>query len=788
MSLWGLTAQSGDDAVKVLVRVRPPSDAELLSGRPRCLQVAADHRALEVRPHLGAAPRTLPFDAVADESASQAEVFETVGRPLAEQCVAGRNGAVFVYGQTGAGKTHTMHGPPRGGPEGRGLAPRMMEYLFALIEIERAEASQAAEQDARERAAGDRTRREKKQKKEQRRQQRKQAAADGDQGGGKEDGAAAVVEKSSESVANDLSTDGDDGDDDDDDDDDEDELSSMSSDGGDADGGSDAAGGGGGDNGDGTPVSGSDPATATATAAASVPRFHVECSFIEIYNENIFDLLHDPRAPPAATPLQRREAHRRMRELESADRDPWRAIAMAMSDTRGSRQRELPGMDTSMHAGESPLKLRKAGVLTSRNTVETLRGVPALRLREDRSRGTYVEGMNSISVESPAEAMQVLLEGERNRAIGETTMNRLSSRGHTVFTFTVTVSELKNGIEERRSSRMHLVDLAGSERIHAQQQIVSKLQKAESASINKSLVALGSVIAALSKHAGKHPDRRVARFVPYRLSKLTHLLKDALGGNSRTCMIANVTASELHAGETISTLTFASRAKEIRTRSEVASASVTKEELMAQVQRLSRELLLERVRVRALSDLRCRSCGAGFGDTTGQGGPHPSGKSLGGGGGGGADANAAAVAALLGQGSAASGAGAGAGAGAGSSAPSPYAAPVASSSSSSSSAHNQQLPGHTHNQNQNQQQRRSPNRPLPSLSPRRSKDRGDPAVDSGRGSAAVSETGSGSTIPTDVPRPQQSDSTAAPTVVVTPRHHEDPAPTPKPRRRGGGRD
>jgi len=135
-------------------------------------------------------------------------------------------------------------------------------------------------------------------------------------------------------------------------------------------------------------------------------------------------------------------------------------------------------------------------------------------------------------------------------------MNEKSSRSHSVFTIHVESKEISKGVTLIRKSRFHMVDLAGSERQKASNSNGDRLK--EGCNINRSLSILGNVINGLvEKSNGKQ------RYIHYRDSKLTFLLKDSLGGNSRTSIIANIPSTSLCFQETLSTLKFANRAKQI---------------------------------------------------------------------------------------------------------------------------------------------------------------------------------------------------------------------------------
>jgi kinesin family protein 15 len=209
-------------------------------------------------------------------------------------------------------------------------------------------------------------------------------------------------------------------------------------------------------------------------------------------------------------------------------------------------------------------------------------GHGGLRLREDATRGIYVEGLHHEDVGTAEEATRLLQRGAAHRAVGSTAMNSHSSRSHLVFTLAVQAThEADDGIRRVRTALLHLVDLAGSERQRDTQATGARLR--EACHINRSLSALGNVITALTSGGGQSRPIKAnpgalsalpsavpsaggsaATHVPYRNSKLTLLLKDSLGGNSKTCIIATISPLERCFAETLSTLKFAQRAKLIR--------------------------------------------------------------------------------------------------------------------------------------------------------------------------------------------------------------------------------
>ena len=154
-------------------------------------------------------------------------------------------------------------------------------------------------------------------------------------------------------------------------------------------------------------------------------------------------------------------------------------------------------------------------------------------------------------------------EGTANRTIAATNMNATSSRAHTIVTINL-VQKYKNetGKEMSKSSLINLVDLAGSERADATGATGDRLK--EGAAINLSLTSLGNVIAALADNSSGKNVR-----VPYRDSQLTKLLMNALGGNSKTIMIAAISPADINYDESLSTLRYADRAKQIKTKATV---------------------------------------------------------------------------------------------------------------------------------------------------------------------------------------------------------------------------
>ncbi|XP_019657131.2 kinesin-like protein KIF16B isoform X1 [Ailuropoda melanoleuca] len=212
-----------------------------------------------------------------------------------------------------------------------------------------------------------------------------------------------------------------------------------------------------------------------------------------------------------------------------------------------------------------------------------------LRVREHPKEGPYVEDLSKHLVQQYGDVEELMDAGNINRTTAATGMNDVSSRSHAIFTIKFTQAKFDSEMPCETVSKIHLVDLAGSERADATGATGVRLK--EGGNINKSLVTLGNVISALadlSQDAANPLVKKKQVFVPYRDSVLTWLLKDSLGGNSKTIMIATISPADVNYGETLSTLRYANRAKNIINKPTINEDANVKliRELRAEIARL----------------------------------------------------------------------------------------------------------------------------------------------------------------------------------------------------------
>jgi kinesin family protein 3/17 len=235
-----------------------------------------------------------------------------------------------------------------------------------------------------------------------------------------------------------------------------------------------------------------------------------------------------------------------------------------------------------------------------------------LEVKENKDKGVYVKGLTSYVVRNENDMDTIMNTGNQNRSVASTNMNSVSSRSHAIFTITVECSMehkyqsssessvKKDGGRSIRVGKLNLVDLAGSERLSKTGATGDRLK--EATKINLSLSNLGNVISALVEGSSH---------VPYRNSKLTRLLQDSLGGNSKTVMVANVGPADYNYDETVSTLRFANRAKNIRNHAVINEDP--KDALLRQyeseIQALKQQLMEEIAQLTAEQALMVRPAG-----------------------------------------------------------------------------------------------------------------------------------------------------------------------------------
>ncbi|XP_058044857.1 kinesin-like protein KIF11 [Ahaetulla prasina] len=211
-----------------------------------------------------------------------------------------------------------------------------------------------------------------------------------------------------------------------------------------------------------------------------------------------------------------------------------------------------------------------------------------LQLFDDprNKRGVIIKGLEEITVHNKDEVYQILERGAAKRTTAATYMNQYSSRSHSVFSITLHMKETTDGEELVKIGKLNLVDLAGSENIGRSGAVDKRAR--EAGNINQSLLTLGRVITALVERTPH---------IPYRESKLTRILQDSLGGRTKTCIIATVSPASINLEETLSTLEYAHRAKNIMNKPEV-NQKLTKRALIKEyteeIERLKRDLTAAR--------------------------------------------------------------------------------------------------------------------------------------------------------------------------------------------------
>ncbi|CAI4877680.1 CKB_collapsed_G0014260.mRNA.1.CDS.1 [Saccharomyces cerevisiae] len=265
----------------------------------------------------------------------------------------------------------------------------------------------------------------------------------------------------------------------------------------------------------------------------------VKCSFIELYNEELKDLLDSNSNGSSNTGFDGQF----MKKIEDFD------SSTANNTTSNSASSSRSNLGTVLRVNSRNNSSSNSGSTTNNasSNTNTNNGQRSSMAPNDQTNGIYIQNLQEFHITNAMEGLNLLQKGLKHRQVASTKMNDFSSRSHTIFTITL---YKKHQDELFRISKMNLVDLAGSEK---HQQIRALNQRAkEAGSINQSLLTLGRVINALVDKSGH---------IPFRESKLTRLLQDSLGGNTKTALIATISPAKVTSEETCSTLEYASKAK-----------------------------------------------------------------------------------------------------------------------------------------------------------------------------------------------------------------------------------
>ena len=302
----------------------------------------------------------------------------------------------------------------------------------------------------------------------------------------------------------------------------------------------------------------------------------VKCSFIELYNEELKDLLADGPTTDNAhkklkifdsslkrTKFQTPElthSYSQPRALRSVSLSQPNLTSRFQSSLNNSRRR-VSGSLRRTQSGtydDFPSTISSASNAASQNKYDGINNRSKNEtLGLENSSGIFIQNLQEFAITNAKQGIKLLQRGLRLRQVASTHMNDFSSRSHSIFT--ITLYKNHNG-ELFRVSKMNMVDLAGSENISRSGAINQRAK--EAGSINQSLLTLGRVINSLA-------DKSV--HVPFRESKLTRLLQDSLGGNTKTALIATISPAKINSEETASTLEYATKAKNIKNKPQIGS-------------------------------------------------------------------------------------------------------------------------------------------------------------------------------------------------------------------------
>jgi hypothetical protein len=305
----------------------------------------------------------------------------------------------------------------------------------------------------------------------------------------------------------------------------------------------------------------------TVNASGATTDFVIGCSFLEIYMDSIRDLgkaclarsKDDPEGGGGVHSISIEKTSDLFNDIAKKRQDPYLARVFNRSMSQRILNEKTPGFKEIQEEYDSM----------------------NLEIREDLEGNVFVKDLNIIPVTSVEEMMGMITLGLKMRATHETKMNAVSSRSHTVFTIHVAQKDKNTGAAT--SAMLNLVDLAGSERLKRSESQGQRLK--EALHINSSLTTLGKVVMALDPSADMS-------HVPYRESKLTRLLQNSLGGNSYTVLLATIHPDRDYYDETMSTLQFANRCRNVRNNPRVnyVSGLDGQEDITRKVKRLSEEV------------------------------------------------------------------------------------------------------------------------------------------------------------------------------------------------------
>lgn len=309
----------------------------------------------------------------------------------------------------------------------------------------------------------------------------------------------------------------------------------------------------------------------------------VKCSFIELYNEELKDLL-DNNSNNSSNNGFEGPFMKKLRIFDSntANNTTSNSASSSRSNSRNSSPRSLNDLTPKAALLRKRLRTKslpntikqqhQQQTTNSRNNsssnpgstnnnipgnINTNNSQRSSMAPNDQSNGIYIQNLQEFHITNAMEGLNLLQRGLKHRQVASTKMNDFSSRSHTIFTITL---YKKHQDELFRISKMNLVDLAGSENINRSGALNQRAK--EAGSINQSLLTLGRVINALADKSGH---------IPFRESKLTRLLQDSLGGNTKTALIATISPAKVTSEETCSTLEYASKAKNIKNKPQLGA-------------------------------------------------------------------------------------------------------------------------------------------------------------------------------------------------------------------------